>query len=177
MFTFAPVCAHLSKWCPNNSFYRILTYLTGSTLYRSYLLEPTSPPARPTPCTRVSRRVLWATSTQETEHESFHVSTCSTILDLTVLLENIYAELISFCLAVYFSPTGLFNACLDALQDVLGTLGREYQHFFDLFHYVQTVSPPWVRVINSPSDAYRRNKIDLSWLFCSNQRTNQTELF
>ena len=45
MFTFAPVCAHLSKWCPNNSFYRILTNLTSSTLYRSYLLEPTSPPA------------------------------------------------------------------------------------------------------------------------------------
>ena len=115
MFTFAPVCAHLSWWCLNSLFYRILTNLTCSILNEA-ILEPTSPLARHRPREPVSHpawsvKVLVAGhrvhptgerqrpvrefldilplrhSTQETEHESLHEFTCSMTLDLTVLLE------------------------------------------------------------------------------------------
>ena len=63
MFTFAPVCAQLSKWCPNSSFHRILTDLTSSAVYWSYLFEPTSPPARLRP-----REAHFPSSTDQSQY-------------------------------------------------------------------------------------------------------------
>ena len=101
MFTFAPVCAQLSWWCLNSLFYRILTHIDQLPIYLELLVEPESPPAGPWPSTGcwyqsapyeerqrpVRPKLPLSQSTQETEHESLHVSICSMTLDLTVLLD------------------------------------------------------------------------------------------